>query len=170
MGHGRLLSDFKDKENFVWPVRGSTAGATLLPSPPSNNLIPCAPTVFSVDSSDPFSARPLGFGSIAVGGNTLSLQAGLIGFSGPVDLYIGLFAPSLLGTEIYQIRPDLTFQPLSAGPVPWKTSTTAPFDVNLYGDIPVSLLPNGNYTFFFAATPPGTWGSYYLWISSFSLP
>ena len=86
MGHGELLPDFKDQENFVWPIRGGLGGATLLPSPTGNNVIPHVPTVFSVDSSDPFSARPLGFGSIAVGGNTLSLEVGMIGFSGPVDL------------------------------------------------------------------------------------
>ena len=77
-----------------------------------------------------------------MGGGNLRLQVGVIGFSEPVDLYIAIFAPSLAGPEIYQIRPDLGFQPLVAGFIPWKSNTTASIDANLYGNIPVSLLPS----------------------------
>jgi hypothetical protein len=41
---------------------------------------------------------------------------------------------------------------------------------NLIGEIPVSAIPAGDYTFYVAVTPPGTWINNYLWSTTLGLP
>jgi hypothetical protein len=47
-------------------------------------------------SADPSQAKPMGLGTVAEGGGTLSITVKTYQFSGPVDIYFGLYSPSCL--------------------------------------------------------------------------
>ena len=64
-----------------------------------------------------------------------------------VDIYLAVLAPTL-NPEIHVLTSNGTFQPLSAGLVPWISNTTGPLNIILLQDFPISALPQGTYTFF----------------------
>ena len=100
--------------------------------------------------------------------NTLSFKLGLLPFSAPVDIYLGVSCTAL-GSEIFLITPELTAQPVSAGLVKWKENQTAPVDEKLFQNIPVSAMPKGLYTLYTLVTPAGNLSTYYFWTTDFLL-
>lgn len=144
------------------------AFAETLPIPTSQQSFIYNPIISPIRDADASQARPVGVGSVAVGGDTVSLE--ISGqFSGPVDAYFAIFAPIIDSNNIYLLKSDNTFQPLSMGLAPWKTNV---IDLNetLFGDIPVSGLPSSTYNLYLAVTPPDRLDNYYLWITSFIIP
>lgn len=115
----------------------------------------------------PSQARPFGIGDIHTG--TLSLRVGFTAFTGPVDIYLAIYAPSV-SSEVWMIKPDLNLQPLSAGLAAWWTNTSGPVNEALNGDIALNLLPAGTYTLYTLVTPAGSLETYYLWSASFNSP
>jgi hypothetical protein len=101
--------------------------------------------------------------------DTLSFEIGLLPFSEPVDIYLGVSC-SAWGSEICLITPQMTLQPLSAGLVKWKGYQTAPVDEKLFQNIPVGSLPQGVYRLYTLVTPGGSSIPYYLWVTRFDLP
>jgi hypothetical protein len=144
-------------------------GVSQVIKPPSGQQAFSYPPAQSpVMSTDPSLLAPLGVGSCATGGDTLSLQIALPRFTGPVDVYLALSAPALDPNNIYLILPDSSIQPLSTvGLVPWKASTIGPINESLFGDIPVNLLPVGTYTLYLVVTPANNFSDYYLWTTYF---
>jgi hypothetical protein len=140
--------------------------------PNSQQVFPIyEPLTSPVITLDPSQAKPIGIGSVASGGNMLSLQIGLAQFTSAVDVYFAIYAPSIDPNNIYLLTSDNTIQMASKSLVPWKHNMTTSMDENVLGDISISQLPAGTYYFGVLVSPPDTGisDSYYLWITSMSL-
>ncbi len=120
-----------------------------------------------LDDYPPY-AKPLGVGTVAESGDTVSVAAQLEVFSGPVDVYFALYSPSIDPNNIYILQDDNTFQPLAQGLVPWRKNVTGAISEKLFGDIPVSSLPSGTYSLGLLVTPAGSINTFYLWVTSFN--
>ena len=115
---------------------------------------------------DPSKAKPFAVGDIE--GGTLSLRVGLPTFSGPVDIYLVLYAPEL-SQEYWLIGQDLGAYAASNGPVKWREGTTGNIDNALYGDIPAQYLPPAVYNLYAVVTPAGSFDAYYVWSTAFEI-
>lgn len=111
-------------------------------------------------------SKPIGIGTLASEGATLSIKVGFEQFSGPVDVYLGVDVP---GYGNYIITPGGTLQSLADGLVTWKSGITGPLSESLFGDIAVSALPKGVYTFYCAVAPAGRTEQYHLWTTNFEI-
>jgi plastocyanin len=145
--------------------------AATMALPESQVVFTPAPSSAPVLSADPSQANPMGLGPVAAGGDTLDIVIGTVAFSGPAEIYFAVFSPLVLGNDIFLFSGG-TFLPFStAGLVPWIASTTGPLDESLFGAIPLSALPSGVYTLFFAVAPAGSsLATFYLWSASFTVP
>lgn len=140
-----------------------------IPLPTTQMSFAYLPVAASIAASDPAQAKPIGVGSIASNGNVLTLQAAVAEFTGKVDVYFAVYAPSIDSNIIYILKSDNTFQPLTTGLVPWKAGTTGPFDEKLFGDIPTVFL-TGTYYFGLLVAPAGSnLSSYYFWVTSIEI-
>jgi len=134
---------------------GVVASADTMPLPTGQQYFESFPDAEPVSSTDPYSIQPIGLGSVADDGDTLSLKVQLPQFDGPVDVFFGLHA-SIDPNNVYLLKSDMTFQPISAGLVAWRANTTGPINESLFGNIPDSLLPSGEYDFYLLVAPAGT--------------
>jgi hypothetical protein len=115
-------------------------------------------------------AEPIGVGSLATGGDTVSIQVGLNRFSGSVDVYFALFAPTI-SSELFMLTSEGALRPFSeTGLVPWKQNTNDSLHESLFGDLPLAALPQGPYYLYLFVTPAGDLGAFYLWMTSFLNP
>jgi hypothetical protein len=146
--------------------------SNILQLPTEKSVFSYHATSFPVRSESASETMPIGVGSVAAGGGTLDIRLGVNQTSGPVDVYLAFFAPSIDPANIYLFRPDNTVQTLAAGLVPWKAAITGPVSEVLFGDIPVSALPAGTYQLYLLAEPAGSGltGNFYLWVTSFVVP
>ncbi len=119
-------------------------------------------------TSNPSQAKPIAIGSLADGGNLLSVELGTLEFENPVDVYLALYVPALDPFNLYLIS-DLGITPLSAGLTPLKATTTGPINMALFGDIPTVLLPKTTYYLGLYVSPAGNLGKNYFWITSFTI-
>ncbi|MCP8323174.1 MAG: hypothetical protein L6N96_03225, partial [Candidatus Methylarchaceae archaeon HK02M2] len=140
-------------------------------------LVPSSQQGFSYPSTDapkkavdPTLARPIGVGPVATGGDTLSIHINISQFSETVDVYFGIFAPSIEPDNVYLLTSDYSFQPVSIGLNQWKINTPGPIDEYLFGDIPISELPSGIYYIYLAVTPTGSLDNFYIWTTYFEVP
>ena len=69
--------------------------AETIPVPSSQKSWTYSPVTAPLSSLNPLEILPIGVGSVANNGNTLSLQVDAGQFSGPVDIYFGVYAPSV---------------------------------------------------------------------------
>jgi len=113
-------------------------------------------------------ARPVGIGSFAGGGDVISLQLKTPQFIDVVDVYAAIYAPAIDGSNLYLFTVN-GLKPLSAGLTPWKKGVRSAEGV-LLDDFPASRLPAGSYTIYVLITPGGSTDAYYLWASSFTVP
>ena len=121
-------------------------------------------------NSSPEYAQPIGAGSIAWGGGTITIQVETCPFLEPVDVYFAILA-SFLPDELYMLTSEGTLAPNSlVGLVPWKSSITAGIQESPFGDIRMSDLPAGTYYLFLAVAPEGSIDNFYLWSSFFEIP
>ncbi|MFI5295932.1 MAG: DUF3443 domain-containing protein [Thermodesulfovibrionales bacterium] len=163
------------------------AGAAFAPAvwsssmavPSGQHVFPSyGPMTLPVVSTDPARAMPIGLGSAATGGTTVTLQIGIGEFSGPVDIYVGIYAPAINPDYIYILMPDNvtlqhvplnsltpngTFQLSSVTFSPWMANTSGNFDEKVLRSMAVSSLPQGTYSLYLLVTPAGSLSSYYLW-------
>jgi hypothetical protein len=128
-----------------------------------------AATASPVISSDPFQAEPISVGSVASGGSQINIAAQLEAFSGPVDIYFGLYAPALDANNVYILKDDGSYQTLAQGLVPWKSAQTGPLSEDLLTNISVTDLPAGTYTFYLLVSPAGTTDDFYFWNTSITI-
>lgn len=129
-----------------------------------------SPAIDPAMAVDPMRARPMGVGPVVAGGDALNLRAAFAQFSGPVDIYLGFYAPSVDAADVWLIGPGSALQPLSQGLVKWKENVTGPIDESLFGAIQASALPSGPYHLYQMVTPPGTMARFYFWETEFTVP
>jgi hypothetical protein len=129
-------------------------------------------------SSDPSFALPMGIGSAATGGQFLDLSIGFSDFSAPVDIYLGIMAPSI-SPEILLVTASGSLQPISQGMAKWREGVITSTDQTVFASIPLNSLPEGTYDAYALVTPAGRLGpvfsgslgsAYYLWNTRISLP
>jgi hypothetical protein len=156
----------------VWMADDEIAGVVPTPATipvPAGPDFPYSAVTSPVLSTDPSQAKPMGIGPVAEGGGTLNIIIDIDQFSGPVDIYFGLYLPEFDPYNIYLFTSGGTFQPLSDSPAPWKANITGPIHESLFGSIETSILLRGNYYLYLLVTPAGSLSSYYLWTTGFSL-
>lgn len=141
--------------------------AQVMPLPSAQQGFEYPPTADPVTAADPAVARPIGVGPVAEGGDTVRLRIGLPAFSGPVDLYVGIMAPAIDPFHLYIVNPNGQLVVFETQLIAWKTAVTQPVDEFLFGDIPISALPPGQYHCYLLASPAGSLSSYYLWHTFF---
>jgi hypothetical protein len=125
-----------------------------------------------VISIDPAQAIPLGLGNTATGGSILSISAGISDLSEPADLYVGLQSNVILGGDLLLFASDNTLHAYSTeGLVKWKSNTTGGIShESILPDIPVELLPEGTYNFYFLMVPAGLgFDACRLWVASINV-
>ncbi len=105
-----------------------------------------------VVTSDRATARP--FAAYTDNADVARLKIALPKFSGPVDVYIGLFIPKLDSYNIYQIASDLSLN-TSGTPVPWQSGLTEAVESSLYGDLDLSDWPSVECFFYLIVVPQG---------------
>ena len=143
--------------------------ATAIPIPSNCQSFTYSSVASPVLSADPSQAKPMGLGTVAEGGDTLSIRVKTYPFSGPVDIYFGLYSPEIDPYNIYLLTSGGAFQRLSESIAPWKANITGPIDESLFGDIQISTLPEGTYYLYLLVTPAGNLDNCYLWITNFSV-
>jgi len=106
-----------------------------------------------VVTSDRASARP--FAASVDSADVVRLKIALPKFSGPVDVYVGLFIPKLDSNNIYQIGSDLSLN-TSITPVPWRSGLAEAVESSLYGDLDLSDWPTSlEWFLYLIVTPQG---------------
>ncbi len=81
--------------------------------PTSDEVFSYGPTDLPVVSSDPAQAKPIGVGSVAVGGNTVDVRVDIGPFGGPVDVSFVIYAPALDSDDLYFMDEHDTLKRLS---------------------------------------------------------
>jgi len=142
-------------------VFGQSMNQLSTPVPQSKMSLKYETTQNPIFDPDPAAAKPLSLTNNQH--TTLSLHLNLLRFTGPVDIYLAIYAPAVGINEIYFIKSDLTLSPASKEWPKWAENTTGPVDQKFYGDISLSSLPKGEYTFWVLVTPNGNLNNYYLW-------
>ncbi|HXX58251.1 MAG TPA: hypothetical protein VEI96_09660 [Thermodesulfovibrionales bacterium] len=79
----------------------TTAPGCTMPLPHHKKVFTYTPVVSPVVSCDPAKAKPIGVGSIALGGDMIDVAVKIGPFEEPVDVSIGLFAASFDAKDIY---------------------------------------------------------------------
>jgi hypothetical protein len=157
------------------------SSSALIPIPTDRQSWSYAPFESPVLNDDPSQARPVGVGSIATGGETLSVHVALEQFEGAADVYgayinwndpqtVHILNPngvSLSTFTINQIINALATGNPPAAAQPWKSNTTGPIDEQLI-NTSIANIPSGTYTVYLLVTPTGSLSSYYLWITTFN--
>ena len=110
---------------------------------------------------------PLGHGGVTTG--TLGLVLALPRWSGPVDVYLGIYSQSL-GQDILLVLPDMTLSIAGQGLRPWKAGQLDPLEEPLFGEIPTDQLPMGEYFVHVLVTPEGDLEHFFLWSCTFQIP
>lgn len=146
---------------LLFPVLSQAAEP--MPLPVGQQFLMNCPTVFPQVAAAASSARPIGIGTVATGGDTFSLKIGLQEFTGPVDIYLAVNT-SFDANTLYFLKEDNS---ISNSAIPWKSNITAAVDQPI-GEIPANSLPPGIYAFYLAVTPYNDMNSYYIWTTSFS--
>ena len=148
------------------------SSSTAMSMPTEVEVIPVIPSVTPVINIDPAKAIPLGLGDAATGGSLLSISVGISDLSEPVDLYVGLQSSVISGDGLLLFAADNTLHAYSSdGFVKWKSNTTSgiPHE-SILPDIPVELLPEGTYNFYFLMVPAGgNFDACRLWVASLNI-
>ena len=134
------------------------ASVMLLPN--SQEVLTTTPSVSPIVSIDPAQANPFGLGSVASGGDILSLMVALSDQAAPVDLYLGIS----VGSEIYLFAGDNTLHPLTDGLIKWRSNTTGEINVRILPDIDMTPYP-GDYAFYLLVAPAGRMDVFRLWVT-----
>lgn len=152
-------------------VLTTNALALTMAVPAGQQIFPMYnPIVSPIMSVDPSQAMPIGVGPVATGGDTINIQVGLGQFSGPVDIYFGIYSILIDPDNVYILTSENTFQPISVEFTPWIAGTSGNINESLFGDISASALLSGTYYLYLAVTPVGSLDDYYFWTTEFTTP
>jgi hypothetical protein len=146
----------------------SSGMMSTMPMPTSQMMFSSGPTTDPVIGSGPQDTMPMGVGSVAVGGDMLTIHAEVGQFEMPMDMYFALYAPSVDPFNIYLLDQQGGLQPASMGMTPWMSGLTSIDEMPFGANIPTSMLPKGTYYLGLMATPAGgNMATYYLWMTNF---
>ena len=146
----------------------SSGMMSTMPMPTSQMMFSSGPTTDPVIGSGPQDTMPIGLGSVAMGGDMLTIHAEVGQFEMPMDMYFALYMPSIDPFTVYLLNQQGELQPASMGMSPWRTGVTRLDEMPFGADIPTSMLPKGTYYLGMMATPAGSnMGTYYLWMTNF---
>jgi hypothetical protein len=152
---------------LTFAVNAQAMMGTFMPMPTAQDMFEYGPTTVPVMGTDISTTMPIGVGPVAMGGNTITVQVAIGQFPGPMDMYLTVYALAIDPFNIFLMRPDGTFQPVSAGFEPWIAGVTA-IDQTPVTNMPTSSLPKGTYTVGLMATPTGgNMSTYYMWTTHF---
>jgi len=132
-------------------------------------------------------ARPIAAAACTRDDGSLDVDLELPPFTGPVDLYLGLYAPALDAGLVYVLGADGSFTPrvpedvwtffTAADTAPWRAGHRGRLLETLTGIGPATLgvgslhdLPAGSHSFLLAVTPPGRTDSFALWNAYLQVP
>jgi hypothetical protein len=153
-------------------TKAASAAGNLIPVPSGQQVFSYDPIDVPIASLDPASARPVGVGLIALGGDTLSMHVSISKFANPVNLYLTAYEPSeaygIQPLDVYNLSPDNNFELLSDQLVPWRAGVTEA-DETIVGDIPISVLPKGTHMLVLTVVSPDDPNSYYQWVTYFTV-
>jgi len=143
---------------------GAAMGTIMMPT--AQEMFQYGMTTDPIAGTGVSTTMPIGVGSVAMGGNMLTIHAAIGQFSNPMDMYFALYAPSV-SPNMFLLHQDGTLKPISNGLTPWMSNVTG-IDQVPFGNIPTSMLPMGTYTLYLMATPSGTnMSTYYMWTTQF---
>lgn len=141
---------------------------SVMPMPTSQMMFSSGPTTDPVIGAGPQDTMPMGVGSVAMGGDMLTIHVEAGQFEMPMDMYFELYAPSIDPFNVYLLDQQGGLQPASMGMSPWITGVTSIDEMPFGADIPTSMIPKGTYYLGLMATPAGSnMATYYLWMSTF---
>jgi hypothetical protein len=168
---------------LIFGISSLLAGTVFAMSPPIGQQVRYYELSESPKVTNDFStSEPVAFGPAALGGNMLVAQVGLTQLLFLGDIYIAYVAAS--NPQILNIlNPDNSFTPYDlafiAGQIslgipppmvqPWRANTTGGFNVTVL-QTATSNLPPDVYTVYMLLAPPGTFASFYLWVTYFLVP
>lgn len=142
---------------------------SMMPMPTSQMMFSFGPITDPVIGSGPQDTMPIGAGSVAMGGDMVTIHAEVGQFQLPMDMYFALYAPSVDPFNIYLLNQQGGFRPVSMGMTPWMTGVTT-VDQMPFGSIPTSAFPKGSYYMGLMATPAGgNMSTYYFWMTNFTI-
>ena len=140
---------------------------TIMQMPMAKEMFDYGPTTGPVMGTELSTTMPIGVGSVAMGGNMITIHTAVGQFSNPMDVYLTLYAPADNPFNIYMMHPDGTIKPASEGIEPWMTGVTS-IDQTPVTNVPTAGLPKGTYTVGLMATPSGgNMSTYYMWTTHF---
>lgn len=140
--------------------------AGTMQMPTHQEMFNYGPVDSPVVGADMQGMMPVGVGSVATGGDMLTIHAAISEFESPVDMYMAVYAPSVDPFNVYLMDQDGAVQPMTMGAVAWKEGVTSVDDV--VANMPASSLPSGNYMLGLMVTPAGDdMSKYYLWTTNF---
>ena len=140
----------------------------MMPMPTSQTMFSYGPTTDPVIGSTTEDTMPMGVGSVAMGGDMLTIHAELGQFQMPMDMYFALYAPLVDPFNLYLMNQEGDLQPASMGMSPWITGVTSIDEMPFGANIPTSMLPKGTYYLGLMATPAGSnMATYYFWMTNF---
>jgi hypothetical protein len=84
-----------------------------MPVPTSQKVFSYAAVEQPVVSSDPAQAKPIGVGSVAIGGDTVDVNVNVGQFAGPVNVSFMIYAPTLESDDLYFMGPNNEIKKLS---------------------------------------------------------
>lgn len=169
---------------IVLMVQAHLSEGSSMPAPISQQFFEYAPVAQPDANPEPANAKPVGLGSVADGsGNTFNLKVGTASFSAPVDIYFVVYVPGsyiFYGAPVanssnplsnfFVLLPDNTFQSFLAGFKPWKQNITTGINEEIFGNVPTFFLAQGSYYYMYLfVTPTGSFDSYYLWATTFTV-
>ena len=127
------------------------------------------PAVSPLVDSDLTIAEPVAVGSVAEGGDMLTLQVVLGDLAFPVDAYLTLYSPSEGGEPVnaYTLNAQDQFEPLEGAKQVWRTGVTGIQEV--ISETPVNELIPGKYLIVFEIRTEGSAEVYYTWMTSFTI-
>ena len=134
----------------------------VLPLPNGHNLYQYNDGQTNRDQ-DPANCKPVGYD---VNSDNLTIFIDLPSFAQPVDLYFGLYMPDLDPNNIYILTSSNELIPVTQGLEPWMEFTSGNLIQNIFGQIPVSIIPEGTYYFYLLACPANASDplqDYYIW-------
>lgn len=140
-----------------------------VPIPAGRDSFSCAPIKDPFVSDDPALANPIGVGPFAEGGSRIDVHLAFGKCGGAVDMYFGVYAPSVNRSAILILHPDRSLSPLSQGLIPWKANVTEAVDEVLFSDLPMKILASGAHRFYFQVTPAGSQAAYFRWSTALRL-
>ncbi len=120
-----------------------------------------------VINKDLLKAKPVAVGSIAEGGNILSLEVGLGKLKFPVDAYLTLYSPSDSGEPVhaYTLNAQNEYEPLVDTKQVWRAGVKALQEV--ISETPAAELIPGKYMIVFEIKMQGSSELYHSWMTSF---